>query len=537
MLRGDTEVRRDDRRWQLLLVIVLLVAAKLRLDGIAWGLPDALKSYSYHPDEFLTVGAAYRILQTGLPGFYNYPSLYLYLTAVAASLGSWTGLIPNPYLCARLVTALMGVGAVGATFWAGRVMFGTAAGLIAAAILAIAPLHVQHSHFATVDVPSTLFVALALGFAGLILKRGSLRDYILAGVMAGLAAGTKYNASLVLASLIVAHYLHKRANRAVSGDQRIAIAVVVMALTQVITTPGMFLQRDLFNQGMGYELRHVATGHGLVFAGTGSGFVFTLMNSLWWGLGPALAVMLVAAVAYALWRRDRNVLIILAYALPYYALISIAQVRFARYALPLYPGVALLCAWMAVGVWERLKRGPRWVWAGLCGLVGVSTLFSAVALDGLFTQPDPRDRAARWIVANVSRKESIGIIEAPWFYSPPLSKLYGFGTLPQRREQATRTPFRIAEIVEGAEPDWAVVSDYEVGDALRLRADRSIPKADRLEVERILRDCDLVRRRYSVARVFRDKLSALGLRLGNTEDLPHDMRYPAPTITIYRLRK
>ncbi len=77
------------------------------------------------------------------------------------------------YLIPRIVTVLMGVGSVAATYWAGAVLFAPAVGVIAALILCIAPLHVQHSHFATVDVPSTLFVALALGYTGLVMKRGS----------------------------------------------------------------------------------------------------------------------------------------------------------------------------------------------------------------------------------------------------------------------------------------------------------------------------------------------------------------------------
>ena len=52
---------------------------------------------------------------------------------------------------------------------------------------------------------------------------------------------------------------------------------------------------------------------------------------------PALAILFVGAAVYGVYRLDRRALTILAFALPYYALISISQVRFARYSLPLFP--------------------------------------------------------------------------------------------------------------------------------------------------------------------------------------------------------
>ena len=59
-----------------------------------------------------------------------------------------------------------------------------------------------------------------------------------------------------------------------------------------------------------------------------------------------------------------------------------------------------------------------------------------IALDKAFAGPDPRDQAANWIFAHVPKGASIGMMDVPWFYSPPLSKMLGFGTLPQRMRDA-----------------------------------------------------------------------------------------------------
>lgn len=560
---------------------VLMLAAVLRFWGLRWGLPNALHSYSYHPDEFLTIGAAATILTGFFPRFYNYPSLYLYLAAFVILGASGYGLFHDTsalYLCARVVTALLGVGAVAAVYWAAKTwgerpsctttnrqgragndrprhvmdthspgqVAPNAVALLAALILCIAPLHVQHSHFATVDVPSTLFVALCLGFAGQVLSRGSWRDYLLCGVMAGLAAGTKYNAGLVVLCPIAAHFLGSRDRNA--GLRRLLASLGAFVAAFIVSTPASIFRTRDFLYGLTYEMHHAAEGHGLVFAGTGNGFLFTFTSSLWYGLGPALEILFVAAAIYGIIRLDRRALVLLAFVVPYYALISLSQVRFARYALPLYPAAALLIAWMVVdlrsrsiarvregGLRNKLPRIHSRVLFGLLGLSLAGTLLYTIAIDRLFVQTPPQDRAARWIFANIPKGSSIGVVDTPWFYSPPYTKTVGGGILQQRIVAEEEAPYALrgmTPLVGGAR--WWVMSDYEILDAIRLR--RSAAGYGDW-VDPILHKVDYVHANYSLSVAFSDRLSTLGISFGSTQSLPHDMRYPAPTIWIYERRK
>lgn len=560
------------QRANAVLCAILALAALLRFWGLRWGLPNSLHTYSYHPDEFLTIGAATMALCSALPGFYNYPSLYIYLAALATVVGAGYSLANNlagPYLCARIVTALAGTAAVWTTYWAANKLWQPCRsqppshsekteqspgfltcpgviGILAALILCIAPLHVQHSHFATVDVPATLFVAACLGFAGLVLQRGLLRDYTLCGLTAGLAAGTKYNAGLVIFALIAAHFLGNKDRNAASRRLLAGIGSAIAAF--VISTPGVVFQWSAFKHGFLYEIIHSRAGHGLAFVGTGNGFVFTFASSLWYGLGPPLAILLAAASIYALARLDRRALVILAFAVPYYALISFSQVRFARYSLPLFPAGALVIAWTAADLWKLLSASIRWVWAGVLIAALVGTLLYTVALDNLFAQPAPQDRAARWIFSNIPRGSSIGVVDVPWFYSPPYCRSIGFGTL-QQREQALRSaPYRIKVYpwhehhtpAPASGPRWVVTSDYEVGDVFRigrLHTSQILmkPLPWRQEYSRKRLAIDTIRSRYVVRKVLADRLAALGISFGSTQTLPHDMRYPAPTIWIYEL--
>lgn len=535
------------------LLLLILVAAALRIYGLRWGLPGSLHAYSYHPDEFLTVNAAFGRVYVGHsldPGIYTYPSLFIYLSALAMAVGFGYGAGPelaSIYFAARVVTVLVGVGAVAVTWWAGRLLFGRAAGLIAALILCIAPLHVQHSHFATVDVPSTLFVAAAIGFAGLVMARGSWRDYVLAGAMAGLAAGTKYNAGLVLLAPVAASFLRSNAERRGIGPAKLAAMVACAAAAFVLSTPGSVLRTSEFLGGLLYEMRHAASGHGLVFAGTGNGFVYTFASSLWHGLGAPLAVVVLIAIVWAIVRRDRGAIVLLAFVVPYYALISLSQVRFARYALPLYPAVAIIVGWAAIDIYSRLRassrRWPALAWALACVVVVAATLCYTVALDSLFGRTDPRDRAARWILAHVPMGSRIGVVDVPWFYSPPLSKTLGYGTLQHREEAAFDAPYDLVVFLrcyergcwwtEGTPPEWVVLSSYEAEDALRLRNARGLTTQQREEVDRTLSDLDLVEKHYRPVVEYGGP--ARYCMWGAS--LPHDMSYVSPRIRIMGLRR
>ena len=313
-----------------------------------------------------------------------------------------------------------------------------------------------------------------------------------------------------------------------------------------MSTPGVVFQTSSFLYGVTYEMRHAAEGHGLVFAGTSNGFIYTFTSSLWYGLGPPLAILFAAAVVCALWKRDRAALMILAFAVPYYILISVSQVRFARYALPLFPAVALLCGWLVREVWLAAStRWRRWAWAGLCILAAISTFIYTLALDSLFGKPDPRDLAARWIFANVSEGRTIGLIDVPWFYTPPLSKDLGIASLLNRPDTSEEfaevvdgTPYKLTIFSQserpgvwwtvGRPPSWVIVSSYETDDALRLRDNDTISEAQRKQVRRVNADLDLITGHYVVRRRFGDTLSL---------NLPHDMRYVDPSITIYELRQ
>src|SRR5262249_8624463 len=147
---------------------------------------------------------------------------------------------------------------------------------------------------------------------------------------------------------------------------------------------------------------HSRTGHGLVFINTGPGWLYHLRN-LQYGLGWPLLTLALAASARAARTRNHGGWAILAFLFPYYALLSMAQVRFGRYLVPMLPGIALLTADLiresaeATRTMSR-RRSSSAEWIAGATLFG--TAVRAAAFAGLFAGVDPRDAAGTWLRAH-----------------------------------------------------------------------------------------------------------------------------------------
>src|SRR5439155_738051 len=138
---------------------------------------------------------------------------YLFAIAYGGGHGALHTFALHPahvYTLARAAAAALGVLALWLTYLAGARLLGRAAGLLAAAIEAVAFLPVYYAHLALNDVPTLAPLALSLvGSAG-VLRRGRTRDCLLAGAGLGLACATKYTAGIGLAPLLGALIVWRR---------------------------------------------------------------------------------------------------------------------------------------------------------------------------------------------------------------------------------------------------------------------------------------------------------------------------------------
>jgi hypothetical protein len=267
----------------------------------------------------------------------------------------------------------------------------------------------------------------------------------LAGVFAGLSAGTKYTGVLALLTLVVAVELVRRKRGwPLAASLRLqAIAFASALVVFLVTTPGVLLDTGKFMKDFAYEMAHTATGHGLVFAGTGPVFFYHLGN-LFSGMGLLIGILGIGGLVWAAVRREWWALAVLAFFLPYYLLIGRAEVKFLRYTFPLYVGVAAGFGYVIAETQRRESWRKAGVVFGILAVGGIDTggLMGSAKSTAWMAMEDPRDSAARFL-----KKEGpvrVGYARDPWTWSVPI---YKDATLPRM----PMGPAYIGAIVQTAE--------------------------------------------------------------------------------------
>ena len=420
------------------LTVILAVGFCLRLLGIDFGLPNT----NCRPDEGVLVKKALAAAGGDLnPGFFHYPSFHIYTLAGlfggCFAAGWLAGLFSTPqdfllqyfidpsglYLAGRLLGALLGTASIYLVFLVGRQAAGVRAGLMSAAFLSVAFLHVRDSHYLTVDVPAAFYLLLAAVLLLQFLRTGGAGWLAASALFSGIAVSTKYNAAIVIA--VFAGYLCARglAQRRRSGPPpgdgssppvslyHAAVFAAVTAVAAALGTPYALLDFNSFAADVLSEREHFASGHGLDL---GRGWTYHATTTLPAALGwPLYAAALAGCVA--LLRAGGAPAMLVAAALFYYAVAGAGKTVFFRYMLPLVP---FLCVAAACGL-ERLFAPVRMrgVWrTAVVLLVAAPSLYASVRLGILLQRTDTRLLAAEWIETHVPAGSRIAMVGSDFGY-------------------------------------------------------------------------------------------------------------------------
>lgn len=510
---------------------VVTLALVVRLLGLTWGLPDATHYFSFHPDEFDIAGRALRILNTGSwdPEFFNYGSLPIYLTAIVSwpfHAAGFVQTVTGTHVVARLLSIVAGAAtALVAARIAARFVPAPYA-VFAALAVACAPGHALHSGFATPDAITTCLVAVALLLAIRALE-GAPRAFALAGAVAGFAAGTKYAAGLVLVAPLLAALLApggvRRRLARVAAAAGAALAAFLAAVPYALLTPARFLA------DVRYELLvHPREGHLDIFTRTGDGWSHHLLANLPYVLGPPLLVLALAGVVVMAMRRRPAGVVLLAFALPYFAGLGLSQVRFLRYTLPLVPVLAVaaavaLDAYRGTSLARRIR--PAIAGAAAVGYAAALTLLQVSAL----LAPDPRTRAARWIAANAPPGSTVGLASIPWFHTAAVTPWNG-GERSLPRFNATPAAWRF--VVCG---EWDTATLRAERPYLFLMSEFEWREAERLRTPQALAFLAALDRAYLPAARF-EGIAPGPRRLFGRGFAPHDWLYPFAEVRVWRRR-
>jgi hypothetical protein len=426
-------------RWQVLILWMLcFLGLALRLYGLDWD-----QGNNFHPDErqimFHVVSLAWPVsLEQFLdpvnsplnPHFFAYGSLPLYLLALPGHLL----LSPAPSMSSmatitlwgRVLSALFDSGTILLTGWLALLLvkddspgrrYAWNVALLAAALVTFTPLQLQLAHFYAVDTLLLFFVMLTL--VACVKLVGTERFMLWATITAlayGLALATKVSAAPLAMPISVALLLrwYRLRNLPLILVTLVYIAVVTL-WTFVITQPYVLLDWQNFVQQVSEQGSMARGGIDLPyirqFAQT-IPFIYQAQQMILWGQGLMLGLSAVAGLAWLLWRvwkRDAGLWLILLSWLAVYGVITGSfYVKFMRYMLPLYPCLALLASaallafvrreWRVdastKAIWRWGARGVRY---GSVVLVLGGTIFQGLALLNVYSQPNTRIQASRWI--------------------------------------------------------------------------------------------------------------------------------------------
>lgn len=353
-----------------------------------------------------------------------YPHLMYYLDAVVLWMASlfpgavkaWAGAVgvDDPlgmaWLLLRGVVALMSALTVVPVYRIAERFAGVVAGGVAGALLIVSPLFNEGSHLNTCDVPSAFFATLCLLFVARLVDEERTREYLLAGVCAGLAAASKYPAGVVAVAIIAIWIRWRWARRDLrfgllwAGLAALGAFLAVMPSLAVYPEAAFFGGRGIFfgarQYGKGGWLGVVPRSNALYYAKA-------LIGSFGWTAALAGLSGLVAG------QKPRRWLWMLPFPIFYLALLISMSMVVRR---NLYPVIPILAAFlgMGIGFWIGRLREVRWGRAARPALAAAllavclarpvwETGIQAVSLAG----PSTREIAAEWIRTHVPRGSSI----------------------------------------------------------------------------------------------------------------------------------
>lgn len=516
----------------------VILALCLRTVGLGWGLPGPAHSDSYHPDEGTIYRHAAWMVETGdlNPHFFNYGSLPIMLSALVLKLSGTAApqAIGLGHLAIRILSVLAGT----ATAWlaaliAGRLFRGGWTPAIAALGVAVAPLAVVNSHYATVDALTTCLLTASFYYTIRILDEDRRRWYLLAGLFAGFAAASKYVGILAVLPALAAHGVRCGRFRSVF-DRRALLPILGLAVAGfLIGCPYSVLDSQAFIRDVAYEMRHVREGSTTYLMGQAPLVYFTSQVLPCALTLPLLSVSVIGLVfGAALWRGRGGLLA--AWAVLLVLAHGSGQEIFVRYAMPVVPLLSVAVAALVVPLDTEVAHGvmsrpvQRYgalavvlcalAWAGLASWANVS----------LMAGQDTRDQAAQDLLPEYMDGGSLGMHNLPWFHTPPVLHLNGGPHYPEHAYFRAAELLGIDLVITGWDvgvltiktPDWFVSSEFDYYFPLRSGSPKATAFYDALD------------RQYTLERVYSADLRVGRLRLERPR--LHDWRYVCPEIRIYR---
>jgi dolichyl-phosphate-mannose-protein mannosyltransferase len=425
------------KKWRPALVIILSLAAILRLRGLTFGLPAV-----YNPDEVAIMSRTLGFATGDLnPHNFLYPTLYFYVLFVWEGLyflgGRLLGAIPSRaafqesffldptgiYIAGRALGVVCGLLTVWAAWRFGRRIASPIAGMAAALFLAVAPFAVRDAHYVKHDVAATLFITLAVMAALCLVEdipRARGQRLVMAAVVAGLAMSIHYYAVFVALPLMFAIWLAWADASIGKRVGQMARATALVAVTFFLTSPFLLAEpltawRDIrANREIVIDRAAAIGGH--TFASAPDYLRMLWQDATGW---PVILLALAGLIMLAR-RRPHVCLLLILFPSAFLIFIS-TTIAATRYLNPVLPFVALL-AGVTIARLAEMSASSRVaaMAAAFAVLASVPGLAASWHTGTFFQQRDTRTLALDYFRTSVP--SGAGVLVQPYSVPVPESR-------------------------------------------------------------------------------------------------------------------
>jgi hypothetical protein len=473
------------KRRQLLLLAICVLALGLRLLALGYGLPA-----TYNPDETPIMNRALAFAKGDLnPHNFLYPSLYFYALfaweVLFFAAGRVAGLydsvdafqrefFTNPsrlFLAGRALTALFGVAAVPALYMFGKRLYGYAAGLVAAAFLAVAPVAVRDAHYVKLDVPVAFFVVLThVVLARLVTDTRAAqrpRTWALAGFFAGLTVSTHYYAAFIVLPVAAAALVEgQRAGQWARAAKMLALAAVATLAGFIAGTPFFFFEPQIAMRDI-VAVREIDIDRAVESTGAFTSFGRYAEILFRDAVGWPVCLLAAAGFVWALiadWRRGL-ILGTFTFAFLMFVANTVPMSRYLNVILPLF---GLAAAYTVVRMSSAFGARSTAAAAVMTVLAMTPGMVTSVKTDLFFREADTRTIAREYIETRIPGGTSF--LVQP--YSPPVRRSRESLVEAFRKnlgsENKASIKFQMMLAAPIAEPSYIYISPKAFGESTSL---------------------------------------------------------------------
>jgi hypothetical protein len=404
-------------RGKYILIAILLVASFFRFYGINFGLP-----FIYDPDEPIFVNHAIVMLRNHDPNPHWFgapasPTIYLVagIAATQYAIGKISGKYSNPiefrdsyfldpgivYLPGRILFALFGIASVFLLYKVALRISKQPVALVAAAMLAISPLHVEYSKYIRMDVQLGFFLLLAFWFCLNIFQRQDFKSYLIAGFLIGVASVTKYYGIFFGVVYLLSHFL--AVGFSTKHIKPFIVGLVMIVVGAFLAAPFVFLDYKAVLRDVHIEA--VAEFVGLPRGNFIDNVIWFVMKASVDSVGR-IGVLMVCIGFILLILKERKIgVLVVAFPLVLILFLSTLGIRWERWIVPAVPYLCILASISIFAISDYFGRlSPRLV-PVVAILLVATTIFPLVQVSFIQSRElsggDTRTEAFNWMLQNI----------------------------------------------------------------------------------------------------------------------------------------